>query len=343
MSGFYHRFKSLTTLVFLLASGLSLASCGGSGNTFGNGSGSPTSATAANSVAGIDIANGNYSAAISVLTPFCPNNNCQNSDLANTLANAYMAMGNSSASASVTGTTSVTGASGGGATVSQILSNVLNLVSGGASTSTTAIIQAIFQAVPCISNNTCTQTYLDNLATAIEILANTPCTGSTSVADNCPDSSTIIVADMLYILAAAQYNTGVTYLGGSFQVCPASGGGTSGCSTLGPSSLTTTMSFPSAYSLGNIGEILDSLSVSGSSATITINNANIVNVLPYFLTSFGSSNNSNIVGPIYLFLNSIGCYTSVSSTCLPSNEGSTSVSINSFSESQLINFLNNAL
>ena len=343
MRAFLHSLKSLLMSLTLLASALSLSSCGGSGNMFGNGSGAPTSATAANQVAGIDIANGNYSAAISVLTPFCPNNNCQNSDLANTLANAYMAMGNSSASASVTGTTSVTGASGGGATVSQILSNVLNLVSGGAITSTTAIIQAIFQAVPCISNNTCTQTYLDNLATAIEILANTPCTGSTSVADNCPDSSTIIVADMLYILAAAQYNTGVTYLGGSFQVCPASGGGTSGCSTLGPSSLTTTMSFPSAYSLGNIGEILDSLSVSGSSATITINNANIVNVLPYFLTSFGSSNNSNIVGPIYQFVNSIGCYTSVSSTCLPSNEGSTSVSINSFSESQLINFLNNAL
>ena len=114
MRAFLHSLKSLLMSLTLLASALSLSSCGGSGNMFGNGSGAPTSATAANQVAGIDIANGNYSAAISVLTPFCPNNNCQNSDLANTLANAYMAMGNSSASASVTGTTSVTGASGGG-------------------------------------------------------------------------------------------------------------------------------------------------------------------------------------------------------------------------------------
>ncbi len=307
---------------------------------FGNGSGSPSSATAANQIAGIDIANGNYSGAIAVLSPFCPNNNCQTSDIANTLANAYMAMGNSSAGASVTGTTSLTGASGGGATVSQILSSVLNLVNGGSNTSTTAIIQAVFQAVPCISNNTCTQTYLDNLATAVQILANTPCTGPTSAADNCPDSSTIIVADLLYLLAAAQYNTGVTYLGSSFQVCPASGGGTTGCTSLG--SLSTSMTFPSSYSLGNIGAILDNFSVSGSSATITINNANIVNVLPYFLTSFGTSSNSNIVGPIYQFLNSIGCY-STSTSCLPSNQGSTSASITSFSELQLIQFLNYAL
>ena len=333
MPGFFLRLKSVTFLALLLGAGLSLASCGGNGNMFGNGSGSPSSATAANQIAGIDIANGNYSGAIAVLSPFCPNNNCQTSDIANTLANAYMAMGNSSTAASVTGTTSITGASGGGATVSQILSSVLNLVNGGSSTSTTAIIQAVFQAVPCISNNTCTQTYLDNLATAVQILANTPCTGPTSVADNCPDSSTIIVADMLYILAAAQYDTGIVYNNGSWEVCTKDGAGLTGCTT-GLSGITSQTI--ASTQLSNMGAILDSL----SSASITINNANIVNVIPYFLTSFGTSSNSNIVGPINQFLNSLNCYATTSgSNCAPSSQSTTAPGSISFSSAALTDLL----
>ena len=320
MPGFFLRLKSVTFSALLLGAGLSLASCGGNGNMFGNGSGSPSSATAANQIAGIDIANGNYSGAIAVLSPFCPNNNCQTSDIANTLANVYMAMGNSSTAASVTGTTSITGASGGGATVSQILSSVLNLVNGGSNTSTTAIIQAVFQAVPCISNNTCTQTYLDNLATAVQILANTPCTGPTSVADNCPDSSTIIVADMLYLLAAAQYDTGIAYANNAWEICTKDGGGLSGCTSL---SGITSQTIASAQ-LSNMGAILDSLSVSGAGTpSITINNADIVNVIPYFLTSFGTSSNSNIIGPINQFLNSLNCYATSGSNCTPSSQSTT--------------------
>ncbi|MGC8529687.1 MAG: hypothetical protein ACP5OP_05755 [Leptospirillia bacterium] len=304
---------------------------------FGNGSGSPSTAAAANQVAGIDIANNNYSGAISVLTPFCPNNNCQNADLANTLANAYMAMGNSSAGTTVTGTTSVTGASGEGATVSQILSSILNLVKGGSSTTTTSIIQAVFQAVPCISNNTCTQTYLDNLATAVQVLANTPCSGSTSVADNCPDSSTIIVADMLYILAAAQYDTGLAYNNGTWEVCQPGGGGLTGCTSLSSITGKTIAS----TQLSNMGAILDNISVSGAGTpSITINNANIVNVVPYFLTSFGTSNNSNIVGPINQFLNSINCYATTNGTnCAPSNQSTTAPASISFSSSALTDLL----
>ena len=338
MHGFFLRLKTMTFSALLLSAGLFLASCGGNGNMFGNGSGSASSATAANQIAGIDIANGNYSGAIAVLSPFCPNNNCQNADLANTLANAYMAMGNSSAGASVTGATSVTGASGGGATVSQILSSVLNLVNGGGpSPSTTQIIQAIFQAVPCISNNTCTQTYLDNLATAVHILANTPCTGPTSVADNCPDSSTIIVADMLYILAAAQYDTGIVYNNGSWEVCTKDGAGLTGCTGL--SDITSqTIASPQ---LSNMGAILDSLSVSGAGTpTITINNANIVNVIPYFFTSFGTSRNSNIVGPINQFLNSLNCYATTSgSNCAPSSQSTTAPGSISFSSAALTSLL----
>ena len=339
MHGFFLRLKTVTFSALILGAGLSLASCGGNGSLFGNGSGSASSATAANQIAGIDIANGNYSGAIAVLSPFCPNNNCQNSDLANTLANAYMAMGNSSAGASVTGTTSVTGASGGGATVSQILSNVLNLVNGGSSTSTTAIIQAVFQAVPCISNNTCTQTYLDNLATAVQILANTPCTGPTSVADNCPDSSTIIVADMLYILAAAQYDTGIVYNNGSWEVCTKDGAGLTGCTTGLSGIISQTIA---STQLSNMGAILDSLSsVSGAGTpSITINNANIVNVIPYFLTSFGTSSNSNIVGPINQFLNSLNCYATTSgSNCAPSSQSTTAPGSISFSSAALTDLL----
>ena len=323
MRAFLHSLKSLLMSLTLLASALSLSACGGSGNTFGNGSGAPTSATAANQVAGIDIANGNYSAAISVLTPFCPNNNCQNADIANTLANAYMAMGNTSTGTSVTGTSSVTGASGAGATVTQILSNLLTLVNNGSTTTTNQIMQAIFQAVPCISNNNCTTTYLSNLATAVQILANTPCSGSTASADvatTCPDSSTIIVASMVYILAAAQYDTGIVYTNSSWEVCPASGGGTSGCS----SGLSTiTHQTISGTQLDNIAAILDNISVTsitGTNPTITINNATIVNVTPYFLASFGTSSNSSIVTPINEFLYSINCYNSSTSiSCEPGN------------------------
>jgi hypothetical protein len=334
MCGFFVRLKSFTFSALLLVTGLSLASCGGNGDLFGNGSGSASSATAANQIAGIDIANGNYSGAIAVLSPFCPNNNCQTPDLANTLANAYMAMGNSSAGASVTGTTSVTGASGGGATVSQILSSVLNLVNGGSNTTTTAIIQAVFQAVPCISNNTCTQTYLDNLATAVQVLANTPCTGPTSVADNCPDSSTIIVANMLYILTAAQYDTGIAYNNSTWSVCSSGGAGLTGCTGL---SAITGKSIAPAQ-LANMGAILDSISVSGT-PSITINSANIVNVVPYFLTSFGTSNNSNIVGPINQFLNSLTCYANNGSNCAPAQQPTTPPGSFSFSSSALTNLL----
>ena len=40
------------------------------------------------SLANADIASGNYSGAIAVLAPYCPNNNCINADIANADANA---------------------------------------------------------------------------------------------------------------------------------------------------------------------------------------------------------------------------------------------------------------
>jgi len=328
--------------ILLLASGLSLSACGASGNTFGNGSGSISSATVANQVAGIDIANGNYSAAISVLSPFCPNNNCQNADIANTLANAYMAMGNSSTGGSVTGVAPVTGASGGGATVTAILSNMLTLVSGGSSTTTTKIIQAIFQAIPCVSTNTCTQIYLDNLATAIQILSNTSCSGSSTSADtatSCPDSSTIMVVDMVYILAATQYDTGISYASSQFEVCSPGGAGTGSCNAL--STITSKYSLITNTHVTNIAAVLDNITVSGDIPSITINNAYIVNVVPYFLSSFGTSSNSSILNPINQFLNSINCYnlSPGASSCAPSNQSTTAPGSINFSSQALTDLL----
>ncbi|MHB8369313.1 MAG: hypothetical protein ACYDBP_06410 [Leptospirales bacterium] len=337
------RLTSTFSGILLLASGLSLSACGASGNTFGNGSGSISSATGANQVAGIDIANGNYSAAISVLSPFCPNNNCQTADIANTLANAYMAMGNTRTGTKIQGVAPVTGASGGGATVTAILSNLLTLVSGGSHTTTAKITQAIFQAIPCVSTNTCKQTYLDNLATAIQILSNTSCSGSSTSADtatSCPDSSTIMVVDMLYILAATQYDTGLTYTGSSFQVCPSGGNGTTGCNNL--STITTLATSITSTHVGNIAAILDNITVSGDSPTITINNAYIVNVVPYFLSSFGTSSNSSILNPINQFLNSINCYKSKSisdTSCAPSSQSTQSPTSVTFSSQALTDLL----
>jgi len=332
------RLTSTFSGILLLASGLSLSACGASGNTFGNGSGAVTSATAANQVAGIDIANGNYSAAISVLSPFCPSNNCQTADIANTLANAYMAMGNTSAGGSVTGIASVTGTSGEGATVIQILTSLLTLVKGGSTTTTNQIIQAVFQAVPCVSTDTCTQTYLDNLATAIQILDNPNFCSAYSIAiasTGCPNSSTMIVAEMVYILAAAQYDTGIAYTGGKFQVCAKNGGGLTGCS---PTLSFTSTSFASTQ-LDNIAAILDNINL-GATPTITINNATIVNVVQFFAASL-SSNSSNLTPPIYQFLNSIYCYgTSTTTTnCPPSSSSQNLPTSYSLNNTQLGNGL----
>ncbi len=125
---------------------------------------------------------------------------------------------------------------------------------------------------------------------------------------------------MLYLLAAAQYDTGIAYANNAWEICTKDGGGLSGCTSL---SGITSQTIASAQ-LSNMGAILDSLSVSGAGTpSITINNADIVNVIPYFLTSFGTSSNSNIIGPINQFLNSLNCYATSGSNCTPSSQSTT--------------------
>ena len=90
-----------------------------------------------------------------------------------------------------------------------------------------------------------------------------------------------------------------------------------------------------------MGAILDSLSSVSDAGTpsITIKNANIVNVIPYFLTSFGTSSNSNIVGPINQFLNSLNCYATSGSNCAPSSQSTTAPGSISFSSAALTDLL----
>lgn len=206
---FFRFRKTLTVSAFLsltlTLAFFSLSSCG-NGNLMGNGSGSPGTAAGALQVANTDIANGNYSGAIAVLAPYCPNNNCVNPDIANADADAYIAMGNTATGTSVTGLSGATASSSAGATITQILSTVLNLVNSNAKSN--YVLQGVVQAIPCLSNNTCDTNYLDNLATALQVLANTSCSGSSSVATNCPDSSSILLASAVYLLVVAQYETG---------------------------------------------------------------------------------------------------------------------------------------
>ena len=295
----------------------------------GNGSGSPGTALGALQVANSDIASGNYSGAIAVLAPYCPNNNCVNADIANADADAYIAMGNTATGATVTGLSTATASTTAGATITQILSTVLNLVNSNPSSNN--VLQGVVQAIPCLSNNTCNTTYLDNLATAIQVLANTPCSGPSSVATNCPDSSSILLASAVYLLAVAQYETGIVYANSTWETCTVHGGGLGGtCNPITSTPVSTlegylTNGTNAPNRLQNIVNILGAnCSVCTGTATIMIpNGENALNALPFFLTSLGTAN-QNIVQSFYQFLNSLsqcsasnatsGCWNNASGT-----------------------------
>ncbi len=281
----------------------------------GNGSGSPGTALGALQVANSDIASGNYSGAIAVLAPYCPNNNCVNADIANADADAYIAMGNTATGATVTGLSTATASTTAGATITQILSTVLNLVNSNPSSNN--VLQGVVQAIPCLSNNTCNTTYLDNLATAIQVLANTPCSGPSSVATNCPDSSSILLASAVYLLAVAQYETGIVYTTSSgWETCSYHGAGLGNCTQITSSQEATiesalagelTNTSNAKNRLQNIANILGATSCSGCTGTATITiptGDNALNALPFFLASLGTSN-TNIVQSFYQFLNSL--------------------------------------
>jgi hypothetical protein len=288
-----------------------LASCGSNGDLY-NGSGGGGTAAAALQIASVDIAQGNYSGAISSLSPYCPNNNCVNSDIGNAYANAYLAMGNTQTGTAVTGSTTLTGASTMGATVTQILTAILNLI--GSSPTNTQIMQALDMAIPCLANNTCNTFYLDNLATALAVLANTPCSGSPSVGSNCPDSSTTLIVSAVYLLVYAQYDTGLTYANNAWERCNANGGGLSGCTTsLNESTLDTELSNDSAR-LANVCEILGGSGCTGT-PSFTFSPTPLLNAVASFSDTLPSGSQT-VSQAINQFLNAIAqCSQTGTVTC----------------------------
>ena len=311
---FSHLNRPVFAFLISLVLFLPLSACGSGSNLY-NGSGGGGTAAAALQIANIDISHGNYSGAISTLSSYCPNNNCVNSDIANAYANSYLAMGNTAAGATVTGTSPVTGASTAGATTSQILTTIFNLI--GSSPNQTQIMQALASAIPCLSDNTCNTVYLDNLATALAALANTSCSGSPSVSSDCPDSSTILIVSAAYLLVVAQYDTGLTYSGGTWELCPNHGGGTSGCSsTLSETAIASDLS-GDAPRMASLCEILGATCNLGTPG-LTFSPQTIPNVIQFFASTLPASS-SSVTNAIDQFLYSIyncslgGCSTTQTS------------------------------
>lgn len=305
--------RQFLALIFSVAVVLSLPACGSNGNTF-SGSGNGGTVTGALSVAQSDIASGNYSGAISVLAPYCPNKNCPNSDIANAYANALMAMGNTS-SGTVTGATAVTGQSGAGATTTTILNSVLNLIGTGAATPS-QVMTALSTAIPCLAANTCNTNYLDNLSTAIEVLSNTACSPPSTVSSNCPDSSTTLIVSAVYLLVAAQYETGITYSGSAWELCTPGGGGIGSCSnSLNTTTITDLLNTDTAR-LANLCLLLGGNSCSSlGTSTWTFTPVSIPTVVPFFSAGL-SSNSQSVVTAVDEFFESIyNCSITPSSSC----------------------------
>jgi uncharacterized protein (DUF779 family) len=222
--------------LFFAILALPLSSCG-NGNLFngvgGNGTGT---LNAAETTALVYISNGNYLGAAQALASYCPNNTCPDVTSATILADAYIALGTApNSSYSVTQQILLASPTGTMAGTNQIISNLVGLSSTNGSATDT--FKAIAQAVPCIAGNDCTTSGLQTTATALEVLINSGCSSS-----SCPSAdlaSMYLLAAAVYTLANLQYSTGITYSSSGWEVCPGSGAGTSPCSALTASDITT--------------------------------------------------------------------------------------------------------
>ena len=311
------RHRPAPFLFFSLLLMLSLPACGSNSNLY-NGSGGGGTAAAALQIANIDISQGNYSGAIAVLSPYCPANNCVSSDIANVYANAYLASGNAGTGTSVNGVTTATAASQGGATTSQILSTILTLIGNGSPTNS-QIMQALATAVPCLASNTCGTQYLDNLGTALAALSGTPCTGPTTDSNSCPDSSTTLIVSAVYLLVVAQYETGLTYNGGVWELCPVNGGGTAGCTpSLSESTLLSDFSAAGAR-LSNIANILGAPCSAGcTNTTFTFTPQTLPNVVLYFAAALPSGSQTVATAVNQFFQSIYHCSQTPGTSCAQS-------------------------
>ncbi|AIA31949.1 hypothetical protein Y981_10900 [Leptospirillum ferriphilum YSK] len=294
----------------------------GCGNLFSGVGGSGTGTLqGAETTALADIASGNYAGAAAALSSYCPNDTCPDPTSATILADAYIALGSAPDSAYNAASGSYTG-------TNQIISNLISASSSSSSANQT--FQAIAQAVPCITNNNCTQSGLSTLLTALNVLANSGCTVTACTSDL---ASMELLAAGVYILANIQSQTGITYnTQTGWEQCLPGGGGTASCSmTISTSSfnLSSTDLANDCYLLYNS---LSPLSACGTPSSSLSQTASLVSLMGTLSSSLGSSG-TNVTNSINEFLNSvIGC-TSPSS-CFPSTQTSTPTSLSGMSSFQ---------
>lgn len=297
---------------------LALAACG-NGNLFngvgGNGTGT---LQGAKTTALQYIANGNYSGAAGAISPYCPNNACPDTASANILTDSYIALGTASGSTYVAASSILVASNSGGYVgTNQIVSNLISLAQNGSTASQT--FNAIAQVVPCIQTNQCTSTGIADLLTAIEVQINSGCTVSACDPDMV---SMYALAAAVYVLANLQYQTGLTYINGTWELCTASGGGTSSCT----SSLSS-ISLAASSSINNDCWLLFS-GLPGASGvcgtpTLPANPPSLASVVATIATTLGTSS-VNLTNSLNQLLNAI---ITCNSACSTTNSSSTPTSV----------------
>ncbi|MHB8422059.1 MAG: hypothetical protein ACYC9S_06895 [Leptospirales bacterium] len=318
---------------FLLLPILLILSACGNGNMFngvgGNGTGT---LQGAEKTALQHIANGNYAAAASDISPYCPNNVCPDTTSANILTDSYIALGTASgATYQAASTILVASVSGGYVGTNQIIANLISLAQNASTASQT--FDAIAQVVPCIETNQCTTAGIDDLKTAVQVQINSGCT-QTACDPNLASMYALVAA--VYILANLQYQTGLTYINGTWELCTANGGGLHACSpTLSSISVTATSDINNDCWLLFAG-ISGASSVCGS-PTLSSSPASLASVVSTIATTLGTSA-QNLTNSLNQLLNAvITCQTS----CSTSNSSSTPTSVSSVSSfsTALTNYL----
>lgn len=310
-------------LIFLLSPVIFMLSACGNGNLFngvgGNGTGT---LQGAETTALQYIANGNYSGAANAISPYCPNNSCPDSTSANILTDAYIALGTASGSSyQAAASILVASVSGGYVGTNQIIGNLISLAQNGSTASQT--FDAIAHVVPCIETNQCTTAGINDLQSAVQVLINSGCT-QTACSPNL--ASMYALAAGVYILANIQYQTGLTYIDGTWEVCTASGGGVTGCSpTL------SSLSISPSSAINNDCWLLFSGIAGTSSAcgtpTLSSSPASLASVVSTIATTLGTSS-QNLTNSLNQLLNAV---ITCNSTCSTSNSSSTPTSVSGVS------------
>ncbi|MHB1286267.1 MAG: hypothetical protein ACYCYP_06865 [Leptospirales bacterium] len=309
--------QSLLVLLFPLL--LVLASCG-NGNLFngvgGNGTGT---LQGAETTALQYIANGQYSQAASAMSPYCPNNSCPDTTSANILTDSYIALGTASGSTyQAAASLLVASSSGGYVGTNQIVAKLISLAQNGATASET--FNAIAQVVPCIETNSCTSAGISDLLTSLEVQINSGCNLTVGCSGDL--ASMYALSAALYILTNIQYQTGLTYLNGTWEICPSSGAGTSGCSTsLSGISLTSPLPNNDCWLL--FAGLTGASSVC-TGTTLPANAPSIAIGVPIVAAQLGTTG-ANLTNSMNQLLNTILACTSGTCPTTSSSSGPTSV------------------